>query len=54
MHALQPYWNLAGAAVGAEALRLALELDLFDNLEASADADTVARTWGLDARATAA
>ena len=54
MHALQPYWNLAGAAVGAEALRLALELDLFTGLETAADANAVARDLGLDAWATGA
>ncbi|MBF5055217.1 PtdP, QbsJ [Alcanivorax sp. 521-1] len=49
---MQPYWNLAGAAVSAEALRVALALDLFAGLETAADAEAVAGRWRLDPGAT--
>lgn len=41
-HPLQAYWQLAGAAVQAEALTLALELDLFSVLAQPLDVPTVA------------
>jgi len=41
-HSLQAYWQLAGAAVQAEALTLALELDLFSALEQPLDVPTLA------------
>lgn len=41
-HPLQAYWQLAGAAVQADALTLALELDLFSALEQPLDVPTLA------------
>lgn len=54
MHALQPYWNLASAALNAEALRLALQHDLFTGLQVASGAAAVAERLNLDRRATAA
>lgn len=47
-HALQPYWDLALAAVRADALRIALDWKLFNLLRVPASALTVARQLQLD------
>lgn len=51
-HPLQPYWDLALAAVRGEALRMALEWQLFSRLQQPASAADVARQLQLDAEHT--
>lgn len=48
-HPLQRYWDLAAAAVQAEALNVALTLDLFEALCAPRTAHELAGLLGLDA-----
>ncbi len=48
-HPLQPYWDLAAAAVQAEALKTALALDVFEALCAPRTAHELAGVLGLDA-----
>lgn len=46
-HALQPYWDMALASVQADALRIALEMDLFRLLSKPLPASAVARQRSL-------
>lgn len=52
-HPLQPYWNLAAAAIQAEALETALDLALFSMLESPHKPDELARKLNLDETNTA-
>lgn len=47
---LQPYWDLALANVKADALRIALEWDLFRKLNTSQTASDIAASLGVDSR----
>jgi len=48
-HPMQPYWQLAGAAVQAQALDSALEFGVIDALQAPAEAGQLAHRLGLAA-----
>lgn len=47
-HALQPYWDMQLAGLGADAMRMALEAGMFTHLDEFAGAPELARRLGLD------